>query len=147
MALPFSDPVSALLQLQGNLDRLLNQPGAAPASFGASGASVFPALNIFQNEGGLVVHAEVPGIPPENLSVVTERGLLTISGRRAPKELAGNGGYHRRERQFGDFSRTVRLPEGLAADRTSAECRNGILTVRIPRAEEAKPRQVVIRTV
>lgn len=131
----------SLLQLQEQLDRMFGRP---LSDFGLSGANVFPAINVFTDKDGWVIRAEVPGLRAEDIVLEAEPRLLKISGERnAPTEKSG--GYHRRERRFGKFSRTVQLPRDLDASQASAEVKHGVLTVRIPKAEAAKPRLVSVK--
>jgi len=136
------DPFEGLLSLQETLDRMLQTPGLG-LDLGPSGSSVFPSINIFTDKDGLVMRAEVPGIHPEQINVTVEPRRLTIEGERKPSEQE-KGSYHRRERSYGRFARSVQLPEDLDADNASAECRNGLLTVRIPKTPAAKPRQISV---
>jgi HSP20 family protein len=139
----FSNAVNELLHLQGELDALLRSPRSDLFS-GPSAAGVFPPINIFRNASGdAVVRAELPGVKPENLSLTVERRRLTLSGERT-SEGPENGGYHRRERAWGKFSRSIELPADLDVERAEATFRNGVLTLRIPRAEAAKPRQITV---
>jgi HSP20 family protein len=136
------DPFENMLELQRELDRLLANPGLG-LNLGPSARGVFPPVNIFSDEqGGFVFRAEVPGVLPEQLDVVLENRRLTISGERKPPE--GSGAHHRRERRFGRFSRTIQLPEELDPGKATAECRDGVLTVRIARREETKPRKIAV---
>jgi HSP20 family protein len=140
----FRDAVNELLHLQGELDARLRSP-RSDLFAGPSAAGVFPPVNIFRNANGdAVIRAELPGVKPEQLSVTVERRRLTLSGERAP-EAAGNGGYHRRERASGKFSRSMELPADLDVDRADATFRGGVMTLHIPRAEAAKPRQITVK--
>ena len=136
-------PLEGLLELQGSLERLLEQPGLG-LNLGPSAAGIFPALNIFEDsDGGVVFRAEIPGVAPEEVNVSVEPDRLTLSGERKAPE--GRRSYHRRERRFGGFSRTVQLPNGLDPTQVTAECRDGVLSVRIAKSEATKPRQVRIQ--
>ncbi len=134
-------PFDSLSQLQAELDRFFGKP---LVNFGLSGASVYPLVNVFTDANGLVVRAEVPGIPADKLSLQVESGQLTISGER-PAPAAEAGSVHRRERQFGRFSRTLQLPPDVDPGQVTAECRNGVLTVRLAKHAAAKPRQISVR--
>lgn len=137
------DPFENLLDLQRELDRLLAQPNQG-LNMGLSARGVFPPVNIFEDQqGNFIFRAEVPGIAPEEIEVSVENRRLTISGERKP--TGGSGALHRRERRFGRFSRTLQLPENLDAENVSADCRDGVLTVRIGRREETKPRKIDVR--
>jgi HSP20 family protein len=139
------DPFDSLLRLQAELDRRLGSPWAG-FDLGPSGSTnVFPPVNVFRDDqGGLVVRAEVSGVRPDGLAIEVERGRLTVTGERGPTE-AGKGAFHRRERQAGKFSRVVQLPDDLDAEHANAQVRNGVLTVRIPKSEAAKPRTITVQ--
>lgn len=136
------DPFEKLVELQNELDRLLSNP-ALGLNLGPSARGVFPPVNVFEDgEHGIIFRAEVPGIPPEEVDVTVENRRLTISGERKPPE--GRGSHHRRERRFGRFSRSIQLPEGLDPEKVTARCHDGVLTIRIQRREETKPRKVQV---
>jgi HSP20 family protein len=111
-----------------------------------SGRGVFPALNIFEEEdsSAVVVKAEVPGIDRDSLDVEAVGNQLAISGVRNISSPEGEFRYHRRERQAGEFRRVFRLPFEVNRDTAQATYRNGVLTVRLEKAEAAKPRQITI---
>jgi HSP20 family protein len=105
---------------------------------------VSPRVNVFSDSDGYVVRVEVPGLSPDHLNVEVQDRTLTIGGKRDPNEA--NGSFHRRERSRGEFSRSLELPEQLDLSKTEASYRHGVLTLRIPTCEEAKPRQIPIRS-
>jgi HSP20 family protein len=137
------DPNDSLLQLQGLLDRFFRNPALGFDAYGTAEAGVFPPINVFRDEEGIVVRAEVPGLRSEDLDITIEKGRLLISGERKAAELQG-GSCHRHERPAGRFSRALRLPDDLDPAACKASCRNGVLTVRIPRQERAKPRRIKV---
>lgn len=137
------DPFQDLLDLQKELDRFLGKPFHG-YDFGLSGGGVFPPINVFADKDGIVIRAEVPGVDPKALEISIEGRTLTVSGERKRDETAGS--FHRRERSFGKFSRSVTLPEDVDCDRAAAECKNGLLTIRIPRSEAAKPRLLKVES-
>jgi HSP20 family protein len=137
------DPFSGLVSLQESLDRLMQEPGLG-LNMGLGGGGVFPTLNIFGDEDGMVVRAEVPGVPADKINISVEPRRLTISGERTGASRE-KGSYHRRERRYGEFARTLQLPDELDADKATAECKNGLLTIRIPKAAAAKPRQISVQ--
>jgi HSP20 family protein len=139
---PELDPVSNLLTLQTELERFLGNPAI---SLGMSGPGDFPPVNIFDDGEGAVVIAEIPGMDPESLNVSGRSHTLTLKGERKRKTVGEAAGYHRRERPFGEFSRSVQLPDELDLDKAVASYEAGILTVRVPKAESAKPRQITVK--
>lgn len=137
---PFTSPFDRLLALQREIDRAYTNPGM---DFGLSGRGVFPAVNVFQDAEGYLIRAEVPGVPPEKLSLETHGRTLTIAGEREAD--GAEGGYHRREREVGKFSRSFTLPTTLDVEGAKADYKHGVLTVRIPLKAASKPRQIEVK--
>ncbi len=135
------DPVRHLLALQQELDRFQRNPGF---NLGPSGSGAFPSVNLFEDRDGMVAIAELPGVEPGSLNISSQGRTLTISGERRRESLTDSAGYHRRERPYGEFSRSIQLPETLDLAKASATCTAGVLTVHIPKAEAAKPRQIAV---
>ena len=134
-----SDPFGDLVRLQEQLAGLL---GASTGNVvGGWPSGVYPPVNLFRTREGAVLRAELAGVRPEDVSVMVEGHLLTISGERRPPD-GNQRGYHRRERAWGKFSRSVQLPDDLDLGRVEAKCRDGVLTLVLPVAEAAKPRQI-----
>lgn len=137
------DPFDALLRLQEEIERAFEGPGTA--AVGLSGRGAFPPVNVFRGGQGYVARFEVPGLGPEALTIETQGRTLTVSGKREPRVVT-EGGLHRRECWSGEFSRSVQLPEDADVAAASAECRDGILTLRVPQREESRPRRIDVRT-
>ena len=136
------DPVAGLLTLQRELERVFDKPFGL--DLGPSGRGVFPPANVFADKDGYIVKLEVPGVAPEDVAIEAEGRTLTVSGKRAiapPTE----GSFHRRERGMGQFSRSLQLPADLDMASAEASYRHGVLTVRVPKREEAKPRQITVK--
>ena len=134
MVLVYRDPFE---QFQAELERMLER------AFGTSG--VYPPVNVFDQGDAFVVKAELPGVGPEKIELSVEDDALTLRGERTFPAPSEDGAYHRRERGEGQFRRVVRMPGRLAADEARAEYRDGVFTVRIPKAKEAQPRRVEIQ--
>ena len=137
----WSDPFDDLArwrQLFGTLDDPARR-WLEPAN-----AGVFPLLNVSATTDAYVVRAELPGIKANELDITVSGNNLTISGeRKIPQENQG-AKYHRREREAGKFSRALTLPGPLDSNKVDAHLKNGILTIVIPKAEEAKPKKISI---
>ena len=105
-----------------------------------------PAVDIFDNAGEIVLKAELPGLKKEDIDINVEDNLLTVRGeRKREKEVTDNDkGVFRSERAFGSFSRSFTLPTTVAVDKINASYKDGVLTLTLPKAEEAKPRQIAI---
>lgn len=143
MAFVSLDSVEGLMRLQEELDRFFGKP---PSDLGLTGPNVFPPINVFTDKDGWVVQAEVPGVKPDQLQVQVERGRLTMSGERTPgPDPNKDASYHRRERRYGKFSRTIQLPRDLDPEQVRAELRNGLLTIRVAKLASAQPRQIEVQ--
>jgi HSP20 family protein len=112
--------------------------------FSSRRTSGFPALNYYTHDGDAVVTAEVPGVDPEGIDVSVEGSTLTISGKRGEHPAGEGGSYHRRERWHGSFRRTMELPFTVESGKVEAAYGDGLLSVRLPRAEAEKPRRIEI---
>jgi HSP20 family protein len=117
--------------------------GRAPAS---SETGVFPPINVTQDGDNFYVRAEIPGIAADDLAISALRNRLSISGKREIAAEHDRVSYHRRERAEGSFDRTVMLPGPVDAERVEAKYADGILSLTLPKAEEAKPRQIMLKT-
>jgi HSP20 family protein len=111
-----------------------------------AGAGVFPPMNISQDDDHFYLRAEVPGIKPAELSISALRNRVSISGKREIPRENERVSYHRRERPEGAFNRTVTLPLEVDPERVDARYAEGVLTLTLPKAEQAKPRQIAVRT-
>ena len=140
---PHFNPIEALLSLQQELDRVFASPRQG-FDLGLSGRGVFPPTNVFSDQEGEVVRMEVPGVAPETLAIESQGRTLTISGKRETSPPEG-ASFHRHERGSGEFSRSLQLSADLDLTKAEATCKHGMLTVRIPKKEEAKPRQIAIK--
>jgi len=109
-------------------------------------SNVFPALNVYQDSENIYVTAELPGIDVNDIEINVEGDTLHIKGQRKLPETDKNVRYHRRERGSGQFSRTIQLPFPVNAEKVSAEMKLGVLTISLPKADEAKPRKINIKT-
>lgn len=137
------DPVSGLSTLQRELDRVFQNP-LLGLDLGFSGRGVFPPVNIFSDPDGYVARIELPGVSPDRLTIESHDRTVIIRGQRELPTPEG-ASFHRRERNSGEFSRSLQLPNDVDPGRAEASYKNGILTLRIPKREEAKPRQITVK--
>lgn len=140
--LPELDSVTGLTTLQRELERAFQSPFGEAS--GPSGRGVFPPVNVFSDPDGYVVKIEVPGASAADLQIEGHGRTLTIKGKREVPAPQG-GSFHRRERDAGQFGRSLQLPEDLEVARAEATYKQGVLTIRILKREEAKPRQINIK--
>jgi len=129
-------------QLQREMNRLFDATSRGRV-FNSPG---YPAINIWTNEQGQLISAEMPGIRPDDINIDVTGDALSISGERKPDEFAKDAAYHRRERNYGSFSRTVQLPFMVDTNKVEAHFKNGVLLINLPRAEADKPRKITIKS-
>jgi HSP20 family protein len=104
-----------------------------------------PPVDIYETDDhGVVLKAELPEMKREEIDVTFENGVLTLKGERKFDQSANRDKYQRLERRYGSFSRSFTLPNTIDASRISASYRDGVLTIRLPQREEAKPKQIAV---
>ncbi len=151
MFVPRWQPLTAVWpdvnRLQDEFDRVFGRLGGRlplPRALAPMVAG-FPALNLWEDDNNLYVEAELPGVELEDLEIyVNGENQLSIKGERKPPAVEGVT-WHRRERNYGSFSRIVELPAEVDPDRVSAEMKHGVLTITLPKKEEAKPRHIQVK--
>jgi HSP20 family protein len=105
-----------------------------------------PAVDIFEDEDGIHVKAELAGVKPEDIKVEVENKVLTISGERKLEHEDKREGYHRVERVYGSFSRSFALSDEVSSDEIEAKHENGVLHIRLPKRPAAKKREISVRS-
>ena len=104
-----------------------------------------PALDISERKDAYLVTVELPGLKPEDLDITMEDGLLTIQGERHFAHDSSEQQFHRVERRYGAFRRSITLPSHVEADEIEASAQDGVLQILVPKAEEAKPKRIQVR--
>ena len=137
------EPFRGLNTLQDQVNRLLEDSirGAGPNSSLAAWA---PAVDIYETESELVVTADLPGINEKDFDVRVENNMLTIRGERKLEKTVNEDNMLRVERAYGSFSRSFSLPNTVNTEAIKADYRDGVLTVKMPKREESKPKQVKV---
>ena len=137
----FRSPFGELERMRQQMNRLLEETRAPdqPAQ-----AGVFPLTNLSEDKDNYYVRAELPGVKGDQLDIQVTGNNLAISGERKIAAEEDGARYHRREREAGTFSRMIGLPGEVDTDKVDANLQNGILTVVVPKAEIAKPKQITI---
>ena len=132
--------------LSNRLQRMLGE--VADDASAESGWAWAPAMDIEETAEELVLRADLPGLEPDEVSIELENGVLTLSGERTARESRDdpNRRFHIFERRFGTFRRSISLPRTVNADEITAAFDRGVLTVRLPKVQEAKARKIEIRT-
>ena len=146
MALIRWEPAVELNSIQSEMNRLFNSLFDTPvrASTGDTARRWIPAMDLVESEDNYVLHADLPGLSEQDINIELESGVLTISGERRSEQRQEKNGYRRIERAYGNFSRSLTLPDGVNADAVEASFDKGVLEVRIPKPEQIKPRKVSI---
>ena len=108
-------------------------------------ASSFPAINVWAAEESARVTAEIPGVSKDDLEINVTGETLTLSGVRAQDDLPESARYHRQERRFGEFSRSIQLPYTVDTNKVKAVFKNGVLSVELPRVEAEKPKKITVK--
>jgi HSP20 family protein len=136
MSLSHFDPLANLRVFEDAFARVLNEPQAnRPWS---------PAVDVYETENELVLKADLPDVDAKNVDVRVENLTLTISGERKFEKSGNEKGFHRLERSYGNFTRSFAVPNTFDTENVAAGFKNGVLTVKLPKKEAAKPRQIKV---
>jgi HSP20 family protein len=146
MAIVRWEPFRELATLQNEMNRLFNTAFDAPETGGNGGTlrRWMPAMDLVETEEHFVLRADLPGMSESDVNIEVEDRVLTVSGERKAEHETSKEGYHRVERAFGSFSRSLSLPEGVDPESVEASFDRGVLEVRIPKPEQRKPRKISI---
>ena len=156
MARQYWDPFTDLEGLHREIDRLFDEafgtdggssrPFSRTSFLPGRAARAYPLMNLSEDNENLYIEALAPGIDPDSLTLTVTNNQMTLSGEKkaAPQEFKSES-WHRNERSTGRFLRTVNLPSHIQEDRISADYRNGLLLMTLPKAEKAKPRQIAVK--
>jgi HSP20 family protein len=136
-------PFEELERMRREMDWLTE--GLTGRLFREPTAGVFPLMNVTEDNDNYYVRAELPGLRADELNISVTGDTISISGERKLPVEDKKARYHRREREAGKFSRIVSLPTQVDTDKVQARCADGILTVVLPKAEAAKPKQIAVK--
>jgi HSP20 family protein len=137
------DPFQEAMTLREAVNRLFEE-SMVPSASVRNGGGFAPALDLSESADSYTIEASVPGLKAEDLNITFENGVLTISGEVRQSEESKERNYHRVERRYGRFSRSVNLPTSVRGDAISAKLENGVLMLNVPKAEEVKPRRITV---
>jgi HSP20 family protein len=145
MAIVRWEPFRDLLTTQDRFNRLFNETFSnVLGGEELSGRAWNPVVDIFETDHDLVLKAELPGIDPKDVDIRVEDGTLYLKGERKQEKDVKEGAYHRVERSYGSFTRTFALPNSVNLDDIKADYKDGVLTLKMAKREEAKPKQIKI---
>ncbi|MGE5245020.1 MAG: Hsp20/alpha crystallin family protein [Betaproteobacteria bacterium] len=142
----WNDPFREFSQLQDRINRIFSDAYTRGGDEGLlTSGNWAPPVDIYQNgDHELVLKAELPDMTREDIEITVDNGTLTIRGEKKLSDEVKEEQYHRIERRYGTFSRSFSLPQTVDPNKVSADYRQGVLTVRLPLREEAKPRQIKV---
>jgi HSP20 family protein len=140
------DTLTSLRRLNSALDEAFNSWPFQSQENGTLTSAWMPACDVFEDRNAVKIVAEVPGVQPEDVKLSLENNLLTIRGEKKQQAEERNERVHRYERSYGTFERTFSLPTTVDPDQIVATYEHGILTVTIPKAERARPREIPVKT-
>ena len=140
---PGVDPRRELEQLQRRMDRLFQ--GAFGLERSPWQVGVYPLVNISEDRDHIFVRAELPGVKAADLEITIQDNSLILRGQRQIPTEEKQVNYHRRERESGFFRRVLALPARIRADKVEATCKDGILTIKLAKPEEVKPRKIEVK--
>lgn len=129
-------------QLQREMNRLFEASGGKRVL----GSPKYPAINLWANEESQFISAEMPGIKADDININVTADTLTISGSRVHDEVGENTRYHRQERGYGPFTRTIQLPFMIDTSSVAANFKNGVLDIKLQRAESDKPKKIAVKS-
>jgi HSP20 family protein len=146
MALVRWQPYGAVASLQDSINRLFHD--AFPRSLADEDFAVSawkPVVDIFDKADAIVIHAELPGVTKDDVSIEVKENVLTLKGERVEFKEVSEDKYFRKERSFGSFYRAFTLPSSINPENIKATFKDGVLEIEIPKPEEEKPKQVQIK--
>lgn len=139
------DNMASLRRLNSFLEDAFNAGPSASQENGAVTSAWLPACDVFEDRDAVKIIAEVPGVRPEDVKISIENSLLTIHGEKQQHAEETAERVHRYERSYGTFERTFALPTTVDPERIEASYSHGLLTVTIPKAERARPREIPVK--
>jgi HSP20 family protein len=147
MALVRWEPAREISSLQSEMNRLFNTFFDTPTTSGngVTARRWVPSMDLVETDEHFVLRADLPGLSEKDVSIEFEDNVLTVSGERKAEHEEKKEGFYRMERSFGQFRRSLTLPDGVDADAIAATFDKGVLEVRIPKPEQRKPRKVAIQ--
>jgi HSP20 family protein len=141
------EPLREIQTMRSLMDRFFDEPFFSTPLLWSQRGEQFPVpLDMIEEEDQYVVKASIPGVNPEDVEVTLTDNVLTIKGETKSESEESKSNYHVRERHYGSFMRQISLPMSVNADAVEATHENGVLTLRLPKTEAAKPKRIAVRT-
>ena len=145
MAVVRWDPFRDLGLLQDRMNRMFDDAGRGWRNDEPAATTTWsPSVDIFETEGEIVVKAELPGMERKDITLHLENNVLTLRGERKFEKETKDENYHRIERSYGNFSRSFSIPATVDGEKIRADYKDGVLSIALPKKEQAKPKQINI---
>jgi HSP20 family protein len=145
MSLVRYQPWNSIEQLRREMGRMLDGQSSTEETSNIATSDWVPAVDIKETDKEFLIHADIPGVDPNDIDVHMEDGMLTIKGERESETKENREGYKRVERHRGTFYRRFSLPDTANADKISAKSNHGVLEITIPKQEKAQPRKIQVK--
>jgi len=139
------EPFREMMSLRNAMDKLFEESFVRPSRVWPELGEADVPLDVYQTENEFVVKASLPGIKPDEVEITITGDTLTIKGEHREEEEVKEADCLRKERRYGSFARTVRIPVPVQSDKAEAAFENGVLTLTLPKAEETKPKQIKVK--
>jgi HSP20 family protein len=136
---PFRDLWTFRSAMERLFDEAVGQSGSALGTFGS------PAIDLYQTTDDVIIKASLPGVRAKDLNISVTGDVLTLRGEVQEEKGTEGTQYHVKERRYGSFTRSITLPAAVVADKADAQFDDGILTLRLPKAEEVKPKTITVK--
>jgi HSP20 family protein len=136
---------SDIFSMQREMNRMFDNFFRGADEPGLLNGSWLPAVDVAEEENEYVVKVELPGVNKDDVKITLESNILTVRGEKKAEKETKDKNYHRMERSYGSFQRSFTLPTSVKNDKIDAQYRDGILSITLPKAEEAKPKQIEVK--
>jgi HSP20 family protein len=140
----WSDPFREMVSLRDAVNSLFQESFVRPGAPGTGSQTAALPLDVAETENDFIVHASLPGLKPEDVHITVHGDTVTIRGETKAEEEKKGKTWHIRERRFGTFQRSLALGAPIDSDKANAKFEHGVLTLTLPKAEQAKPKQIKI---
>lgn len=143
MAIVRWKPMRDIFVMQDEINRMFDN--FCGGFEGQDGSMLAPAVDVTEKADNFIISAELPGLKKDDIKLALQNDVLTISGSKKRETESRDDRYHRVERSFGSFCRTINFPTSVDASKIDADFKDGVLTIELPKVEEAKPREIAIQ--
>lgn len=143
---PSASRFGGISQLHNEINRLFDSLNGYDEQGSTPATDWMPAVDVTEEKDRYVLQADVPGVDPTDIEITLENGVLTIRGRREATRSEGQEGFRRVERMYGTFFRRFTLPDTADSERISAQSKNGVLELVIPKQEKVQPRRITVKS-